>query len=97
MMSSPAKSSETFAFFRSLLPSVLLDASTIKGSLTLEQKQLCANIFTYFLVEGNTYGSEIGERVRLVETDVWEDEGQGMKGRTVCEMEVTKGVDLTCC
>src|ERR1700722_2681654 len=85
------KPSDPLAFFRSLPRSLHDDPSQIHGNLTLEQKQLCANVLSYFVVEGNVYGSDVGGRVRLVELNVWKNEGRGMQAQTVCEVEVEQG------
>jgi hypothetical protein len=88
---SPDPSPDGLSFFHSLPRAVHDDVENIKGNLTLEQKQLCANILEYFVVAGNAYGSEVGKRIQLVEINVTKEDGRGVQGRTVCEVEVAKG------
>jgi len=69
--SSPSsRSSFALAFFRTLPRAAHDHAANIGGNVTLEEKQLCANILAYFVVEGEAYGREVGGRVRLVEVSV---------------------------
>lgn len=80
------------AFYRALPPAPCDDASKIAGNLSLDQKQLCANVLSYFIIEGNAFGCEIGKRMRLVETNVLKspEKGGPLRGRTVCEIQVEK-------
>jgi hypothetical protein len=81
------------AFYRALPPAPCDDASNIAGNLSLDQKQLCANVLSYFVIEGNAFGCEIGKRMRLVETNVIKspEKGGPLRGRTVCEIQVERG------
>ena len=88
---SPNPPPDGLSFFRSLPRAAHDDVENIKGNLTLEQKKLCANILEYFVVAGNAYGSEIGKRIQLVEINVSKEDGRGVQGRTVCEVEVAQG------
>ena len=84
------------AFYRALPVAPYDDASKISGNLTLEQKQLCANVLSYFIIEGNAFGCGIGKRIRLVEINVLRprEKGGHLRGRTVCEIQVERGNDF---
>jgi hypothetical protein len=74
------------------LPKSPVDASAILGNVTLEKKQLGANAFHHFVTSSRrTYGVAIGERIRILEMNVWEKEGTGSEAQTVCEIEVSEG------
>ena len=85
------------AFYRALPVAPYDDASKISGNLTLEQKQLCANVLSYFIIEGHAFGCDIGKRIRLAEINVLRprEKGGHLRGRTVCEIQVERGNDFS--
>ena len=79
-------------------PSPNHDASAIRGNLTLEQKQLNANILAYHVQAGTSvFQSEVLKDLKLVEVNLRKKrEGLGgdakdtdaLEGEMVCEIEV---------
>ncbi|KAK0499490.1 hypothetical protein EDD18DRAFT_1069622 [Armillaria luteobubalina] len=54
------------SFLHSLPAAPHIDVSTIKGNISDEEKQLGANIFSYFVnSREESYGAEVGKRLRL--------------------------------
>lgn len=85
---------DPLSFIRSLSKSPM-DVSTIAGNVTTEEKQLGANAFHHFVTTFNgTYGVAIGRRIQIMEMNVWEKEGLGLEGQTVCEIEVSEGASF---
>lgn len=87
MVASPA-----FIFPRSLPQAPNVDISQIKGNVTDEQKQLEVNVLFYFVsTPEKSYGADIGQRLKVVEINVWNKDGPAMYGETIFEIVVEKG------
>ncbi|KAG7447740.1 uncharacterized protein BT62DRAFT_790387 [Guyanagaster necrorhizus] len=81
------------SFLHSLPPAPHVDVSTIKGNISNEEKQLGANIFSYFVnSREESYGAEVGRRLRLVEMNIWgrDASGTAAQGQTIFEIDVEK-------
>ncbi|SJL02611.1 uncharacterized protein ARMOST_05942 [Armillaria ostoyae] len=82
------------SFLHSLPAAPHIDVSTIKGNISDEEKQLGANIFSYFVnSREESYGAEVGRRLRLVEMNIWGRDacGTAAQGQTIFEIDVEKG------
>jgi hypothetical protein len=82
------------SFLRSLPQAANVDISQIKGNITDEQKQLGVNVFFHFVsTTGRSYGADIGQRLKIMEMNVWDKgvRGPADYGETIFEIEVTKG------
>ncbi len=76
-----------------------IDVSTIKGNISDEEKQLGANIFSYFVnSREESYGAEVGRRLRLIEMNIWgrDASGTAAQGQTIFEIDVEKGASSLC-
>lgn len=93
-MSSSQQIAEPLAFFRSLPPSRTNDASNILGNIKNEDKQLNANIFAHFNGSGDAFGRNIGDRIRVLQIDVFKRDGSEMEAKIVCEIDVKEGASL---
>ncbi|KAK0443911.1 uncharacterized protein EV420DRAFT_1622822 [Desarmillaria tabescens] len=81
------------SFLHSLPAAPYIDVSTIKGNISDEEKQLGANIFSYFVnSREESYGAEVGRRLRLVEMNIWgrDASGTAAQGQTIFEIDVEK-------
>ncbi|PBK67118.1 hypothetical protein ARMSODRAFT_959788 [Armillaria solidipes] len=81
------------SFLHSLPAAPHIDVSTIKGNISDEEKQLGANIFSYFVnSREESYGAEVGRRLRLVEMNIWGRDacGTAAQGQTIFEIDVEK-------
>lgn len=84
-------SDDPLFFIRSLPPAPNVDVSKILGNVPLDEKQMGANTFAYFIsTVGHSYGAETGERLRISQMDVWRRDGPAAEARTVCELEVAQ-------
>lgn len=82
------------SFFHSLPAAADVDVSQIKGNVSDEEKRLGANIFAYFVnAREESYGAEVGQRLRLVEMNIWGKDARGAaaQGQTVFEIDVEAG------
>lgn len=80
------------------------DASSIRGNVTLEQKELSARIFSYHIANhpgSKVFSNQILNGLKLVEVNVrrkklgGDDKSQGvLEGETICEVEVVEGESL---
>jgi hypothetical protein len=87
MVDSPA-----LRFPRSLPRAPNIDISQIKGNVTDEQKQLEVNVLFYFIsTQEKSYGANIGQRLKIVEMNVWNKDGPAAYGETIFEIEIQKG------
>ena len=87
MVDSPA-----LKFPRSLPCAPNIDISQIKGNVTDEEKQLEVNVLFYFIsTQKKSYGADIGQRLKIVEINVWNKDGAAAYGETIFEIEVQKG------
>lgn len=69
-----------------------VDISRIKGNLSDEEKQLGVKIFYHFVsTREKSYGADVGQRLRMVEMNVWGRDGPAAYGETIFEIEVGKG------
>lgn len=67
------------------------NVSHIQGNVSDDTKRLGSRIFAYFVsTPDKSYGAEVGQRLRLVEVNVW-GKGASASGETIFEIEVTKG------
>lgn len=67
------------------------DPSSIQGNASSEVKQTCLELFRFFIsTPGNSYGADIGQRLKLVEINIW-GEGGSTSAQTVVEITVEKG------
>lgn len=49
-----------------------VDVSNIKGNVSDEEKRRSLSVFHYFVGNReNSYGADVGQRVKLVEANVW--------------------------
>jgi acyl-coenzyme A thioesterase 13 len=84
--------SPVLRFPRSLQRAPNIDISRIKGNVTDEQKQLEVNVLFYFIsTREKSYGADIGQRLKIVEMNVWNKDGRAAYGETIFEIEVEKG------
>jgi len=82
-------------FLRSLARAPDVNVSQIKGNITDKQKQLLVNTFFYFIdSREKSYGADIGQRLKILEMNVWEREGSAPYGEVILEIEVKKGERL---
>jgi acyl-coenzyme A thioesterase 13 len=84
----------TSSFLCSLPQAPNVDISQIRGNITDEQKQLGVNIFFYFVgTTERSYGADIGQRLKIMEMNVWDNGSRGPArcGETIFEIEVVKG------
>ncbi|KAK0207081.1 hypothetical protein DFS33DRAFT_1273408 [Desarmillaria ectypa] len=87
------------SFLHSLPAAPHIDVSTIKGNISDSEKQLGANIFSYFVnSREESYGAEVGRRLRLIEMNIWgrDASGTAAQGQTIFEIDVEKGESFTC-
>lgn len=87
------------SFLHSLPVATHIDVSTIKGNISDEEKQLGANIFSYFVnSREESYGAEVGRRLRLIEMNIWgrDASGTAAQGQTIFEIDVEKGASSLC-
>jgi len=75
------------AWFRSLPPAPGWDASKIEGNISLEDKQLNANVLGYFMAQPPWFGSSI--RVTPIKINVYFDPGE-TRAESECEILVTQ-------
>jgi len=72
------------------------DASAIQGSITLEEKQLNANIFAYHIAHSsgsNVFANKELSGLKLVEVNVIKsDDGKTLQGRTVSELVISESM-----
>lgn len=88
MAASPAP--PLFSHF--LVPTQETDVSEIRGNVSDHEKQLSLRVFKYFVsTQDKSYGADIGQRLKLVETNVWGREGGAAYGETVFEIVVRRG------
>ncbi|KAG6845527.1 hypothetical protein H0H87_007771 [Tephrocybe sp. NHM501043] len=67
----------------------------VKGNVNEEEKRVALQIFTHFVsTREKSYGADVGQRLRLVEVNVWVKDGQTGTGETIFEIVVTKGSRL---
>ncbi|KAG6872721.1 hypothetical protein C0995_007288 [Termitomyces sp. Mi166 len=67
------------------------DVSCVKGNVSEEEKRLALKIFTHFVSTcEKSYGADVGQRLKLVEVNVWDRDGQAATGQTIFEIDVTK-------
>jgi len=79
-------------FLRSLAQAPNVDISQIKGNITDDQKQLLVNTFFYFVhPKEKIYGADIGQRLKILEMNVWAKGGSAPYGEVIFEIEVQKG------
>jgi hypothetical protein len=70
-----------------------VDISTILGNAALDEKQLVANAFHYFITGPKAaYGVEVGERIQIIEMNLWEKKRTVWEAQIICEIEVSEGV-----
>jgi acyl-coenzyme A thioesterase 13 len=87
MVDSPA-----LCFPRSLPRAPNFDISHIKGNVTDEQKQLEVNVLFYFIsTREKSYGADIGQRLKVMEMNVWNKDGAAAYGEIIFEIKVQKG------
>ncbi|KAJ7190194.1 hypothetical protein GGX14DRAFT_483687 [Mycena pura] len=85
------------AFHRSLPDAPFHDFKQIQGNLPAEEKRLNANILGFFLTGRGgpskvtePFGFAIGEKLKIVEMNVWERAGGGdVDSQLVVEVEIT--------
>lgn len=66
----------------------------ISGNATDEEKQLGVNVFSHFVgTDDSSYGAAIGQRLKVVEMNVWQRHESSVHGHTVFETEVSRGED----
>jgi hypothetical protein len=81
--------------FAHSLPKSPVDTSTILGNAALDEKQLGANAFHYFVTRSKeTYGVAIGEKIRIMEMNIWEKGSTRLEAQTICEIDVSEGLQL---
>ncbi|KAF8958498.1 hypothetical protein BDZ97DRAFT_1736579 [Flammula alnicola] len=67
-----------------------LDISSIKGNIDQDVKRICLDVFRFSVsAPGHSYGAEIGERLKLIEMNIW-GEGKSSFAETVVEITVEK-------
>lgn len=77
---------------RSVVQAPDVDVSLIRGNVSKEEKQLGAKVFSHFVsTRDKSYGADIGQRLRMVEMNVWGKGGPAACGETIFEIEVEKG------
>ncbi|TFK43961.1 hypothetical protein BDQ12DRAFT_675860 [Crucibulum laeve] len=68
-----------------------IDVSHIKGNLSDEEKRSAAKVLAYFVsTRDNSYGADVGQRLKFMEANVWDREGRAAYGETVFEIVVEK-------
>jgi len=76
------------------LPGPRVDVSQIRGNVSDQSKRLAVNIFSHFIgAKEQSFGAEVGQRLRLVEMNVWVRNGKASQAQTVFEITVAKGKD----
>lgn len=71
-----------------------LDASKIRGNVSEDVKRHCLKIFVFCVsTPGSSYGADVGERLKLVETNVSSGRESTTVAETVFEVTVRKGID----
>jgi len=64
----------------------------MQGNASDKVKQTCLEIFHFFIsTPGKSYGADIGQRLKLVELNIWDD-GKSASAQTVVEITVEKGI-----
>ncbi|KAK7453558.1 hypothetical protein VKT23_001443 [Stygiomarasmius scandens] len=73
------------------LPGPRVDVSQIRGNVSDQSKRLAVNIFSHFIgAKEQSFGAEVGQRLRLVEMNVWVRNGKASQAQTVFEITVAK-------
>ncbi|KAJ8087225.1 hypothetical protein PM082_006055 [Marasmius tenuissimus] len=67
------------------------DVSWVKGNISDEGKRLVLGIVSYFIgSKEGCFGFSIGERLRLIEANVFAKDGEASQGKTVFEITIDK-------
>ncbi|KIM36045.1 hypothetical protein M413DRAFT_78749, partial [Hebeloma cylindrosporum] len=68
------------------------DTSSIQGNASVEVKQICIELFRFFIsTTGNSYGADVGQRLKLVEINIWGEGGtKAASAQTVVEITIEK-------
>ncbi|KAG6840412.1 hypothetical protein C0991_006883 [Blastosporella zonata] len=73
-----------------------VNVTHVKGNVNEEEKRMALQIFTHFVsTREKSYGADVGQRLKLVEVNVWERDGQTGTGETVFETTVSKATHST--
>ncbi|KAJ7321985.1 HotDog domain-containing protein [Mycena albidolilacea] len=88
------------SFQHTLPASPNVDARKIRGNIPDTEKQVNANVLVYLTTGSGVspfppFSSGIGERLRIVELNVWENDhgrARGAEGEVVLEIEVTQSM-----
>ncbi|KAJ3511169.1 hypothetical protein NLJ89_g4256 [Agrocybe chaxingu] len=76
--------------FASQVDGKALDVSDIQGNVSEEMKRESLYVFRHFVsTQGNSYGAEVGERIKMTSVNIWGDGGEAC-GETVFEITVEK-------
>ncbi|KAH0588185.1 hypothetical protein H2248_006900 [Termitomyces sp. 'cryptogamus'] len=68
-----------------------IDVSCVKGNVSEEEKRVALKIFSRFVsTHEKSYGADVGQRLKLVEVNVWQRDSQAATGQTIFEIDVTK-------
>ncbi|RDB19869.1 hypothetical protein Hypma_013013 [Hypsizygus marmoreus] len=68
-----------------------VDVSQIKGNISDEEKQLAVKVFSHFVsTKDKSYGAGVGQRLKMVETNVWGKGEPTSYGETIFEIDVRK-------
>ncbi|KAF8076894.1 hypothetical protein FPV67DRAFT_1473057 [Lyophyllum atratum] len=67
------------------------DVSHIRGNVSDDEKRLALKILAHFVsTREKSYGADVGQRLKMVEVNVWGRDSPGAYGETVFEVEVEK-------
>ncbi|KAF5371138.1 hypothetical protein D9758_004298 [Tetrapyrgos nigripes] len=73
------------------IPGPSLDVTGIRGNVSDQSKRLALNIFSHFIgAKEQSFGAEVGQRLKLVEMNVWVRNGKASQAQTVFEITVQK-------
>lgn len=79
-------------FPKSVVQASDVDISYVNGNVSDEEKQLGMKVFAHFVsTQDKSYGAKVGQRLKMVEMNVWKKNGLAAYGETVFEIEVDKG------